>query len=318
MKKLATFIITTLILTNTVYASDIKIQVEDYEIIPPIPPIVKNGTTLVPLRVISEALGSYVNWDKDTNSVTVSGGDTKLHLIIGDTTMTKTSLLSAEETYITLTLPAIQSSGTTMVPLRAISEGLGCTTNYSNNIITLIPNGSSTTPPPTTPPDSIVPPSESVSFTAASGSLLTDHLDSLYSVCDTIVGAMTMNFKVTVNEDKAPYHPCDFEVIVTLSEQSKKELLSLKDISPDSASYVHTVLKEHMKKLSNDIISIYPTAKFLGYYDLTSYTLDGENSSLLPNYTCSWANFLPDTNFTYAGSTLSTWTWFTSYDTYAW
>ena len=133
-----------------------------------------------------------------------------------------------------------------------------------------------------------------------------------------MIGPMTMNFQVIVNEDKAPYHPCDFEVIVTLSDESKKELISLNDISPDSVSYVHSILKNHMNTLSNDIISIYPTAKFLGYYDLTSYKLDGDNTSIIPNYSCSWINFSPDSYFSYKGSTLSTWSWFTNYDTYMW
>ncbi|MEW6182130.1 MAG: stalk domain-containing protein [Bacillota bacterium] len=39
-----------------------------------VPPKIVNGRTLVPFRFVSEALGADVNWDGDTQTVTVTGG----------------------------------------------------------------------------------------------------------------------------------------------------------------------------------------------------------------------------------------------------
>lgn len=84
-----------------------------------VPPTMVAGRTMVPLRGIFESLGAQVNWDAATRSITANKGDTAVQLTIGQrTAMVNGSLVS-------LDVPALIQHGTTMVPLRFVSEALG-------------------------------------------------------------------------------------------------------------------------------------------------------------------------------------------------
>lgn len=52
----------------------IKLVVNGKEIVTDVPPQVINGRTLVPARVLAEALGASVAWDEAQNAVVVTGG----------------------------------------------------------------------------------------------------------------------------------------------------------------------------------------------------------------------------------------------------
>lgn len=82
-------------------------------------PIQINGRTMVPLRGIFEALGAQVNWDATSRMITANKGGTEVELTIGDPHATVNG-----QTVI-LDTPAMIMSGSTMVPLRFISEALG-------------------------------------------------------------------------------------------------------------------------------------------------------------------------------------------------
>lgn len=87
-------------------------------------PYVVNGTTLVPLRVITEAFGAELTWISATQTVILEYGDKIIELSIG-----------SKEAYVNETVqellvePALVSS-TTMVPLRFISENFGAEVEY--------------------------------------------------------------------------------------------------------------------------------------------------------------------------------------------
>lgn len=84
-----------------------------------VPPVIENGSTLVPLRVIFEALGADVQWDGNTQTVTASKSGTEIRLIIGGV-----AYKNGQE--VQLSVPAKIIEGRTMVPLRFVSEALGC------------------------------------------------------------------------------------------------------------------------------------------------------------------------------------------------
>lgn len=91
------------------------------------PYIAGEGTTLVPLRVISEAFGAEVAWDGETKTVTIIDGKTTIKVVIGS----KTALVNGEEK--TLEEAAeLTGSGVTTVPLRFISETLGAEVGYAH------------------------------------------------------------------------------------------------------------------------------------------------------------------------------------------
>ncbi len=91
------------------------------------PPIIHNDRTLVPVRAIFEALGATVAWDGTTNMVTAERNGTTIKIIIGDSYMYK----NGESIY--LDVPAMIVNERTLVPVRAISEAVGCIVDWDGD-----------------------------------------------------------------------------------------------------------------------------------------------------------------------------------------
>lgn len=84
-----------------------------------VPPQLINGRTMVPLRVIFEALGATVNWDDPTQTVTSTRENTTVSLTIGVPSITVNGSVIALDT-----APCV-IDGRTLVPARAVSEAFG-------------------------------------------------------------------------------------------------------------------------------------------------------------------------------------------------
>ncbi|MBN1629015.1 MAG: copper amine oxidase N-terminal domain-containing protein, partial [Thermoleophilia bacterium] len=84
-----------------------------------VPPMQASGRTMVPLRGIFESLGAQVNWYAPTRTITAMKGATDVQLSIGDPRATVNGQT------VLLDVPAMILNGSTMVPLRFISEALG-------------------------------------------------------------------------------------------------------------------------------------------------------------------------------------------------
>lgn len=98
------------------------------------PPVIINGSTLVPMRAIFEALGATVNWEAASQMVTATKGNTTIKLIIG----LQTAQVNGHET--ALSQPAQIMGGRTMVPLRFIAEALNCEVNWDGPTQTITIN----------------------------------------------------------------------------------------------------------------------------------------------------------------------------------
>ena len=87
-------------------------------------PVILNGRTMVPLRLIGESLGADVNWDGKTNSVTLKKDKKEIKVQIGNNLMKINDSTNTKE--ITLDAPpVVDKNGRTLVPVRAIAEGFG-------------------------------------------------------------------------------------------------------------------------------------------------------------------------------------------------
>jgi len=82
-------------------------------------PIIENGRTLVPFRAILEAMGVSVNWDAKTKTITCNKDNNNVSLTIG------MEYIEVNGKKLLLDVPAKIENGRTLVPLRAVSEGLG-------------------------------------------------------------------------------------------------------------------------------------------------------------------------------------------------
>lgn len=89
-----------------------------------IPPFIKDGSTLVPFRAISEALKAEVQWNAEERSVTVIKNGITVKLLIGSTT----AYVNGKE--VTLEVPAEIIDGNTVVPARFVSESLKATVQW--------------------------------------------------------------------------------------------------------------------------------------------------------------------------------------------
>ncbi|WP_236291477.1 stalk domain-containing protein [Paenibacillus allorhizoplanae] len=109
------------VISSNAYAADSKITVylDGNELTFDTPPIITDGTTLVPLRKIFETLGSQIQWDNSTRTVTATKGDILITYKIGEKNGYKNGKA------VTMEVPGVISNGFTLVPLRFVSEALG-------------------------------------------------------------------------------------------------------------------------------------------------------------------------------------------------
>ncbi len=112
-------------------SEDIRLIINNKQVEPAVPPIIIDSTTLVPLRIISEKLNAFVDWNQATKGITIQRDGLFIQLYIGS----NTAYVNGKEVEL-LTKPIIQSD-TTLVPIRFISEQLGATVNWdaTNKII---------------------------------------------------------------------------------------------------------------------------------------------------------------------------------------
>lgn len=87
-------------------------------------PFVKNGTTYLPLRFVSDALGGDIGWDQTEKKVTVLRGDKMVELWMGGSDMIATGVRVP-----TPSAPILQN-GRVLAPLRVVSEQLGLKVVY--------------------------------------------------------------------------------------------------------------------------------------------------------------------------------------------
>lgn len=112
-------------------------------------PVMQSGTVLVPMRGIFESLGATVKYTAKTKTVDAVKGDIKVSLVLGKSTATVNGKT------VKLTVPANAIKGSTMVPLRFVSESLGADVKWdqaSKTVAITSGNGGTVVTPPVTTP----------------------------------------------------------------------------------------------------------------------------------------------------------------------
>lgn len=84
-------------------------------------PVIVSGRTFLPIRAVIEAMGGTVAWDGSTSKVTIVFNKQTINLWIGKTTATVNGAAKNLDV-----APYISSTGRTMLPLRFVTENLGC------------------------------------------------------------------------------------------------------------------------------------------------------------------------------------------------
>ncbi|MEK5357808.1 stalk domain-containing protein [Paenibacillus sp. FSL L8-0709] len=89
------------------------------------PPMIVNGSTLVPMRAIFGALGAEVTWNNKTQSVSAKREGLDISLRIGEKKAVKNGIA------IPLATPSVIIRNSTYVPLRFVSEALGALVGWN-------------------------------------------------------------------------------------------------------------------------------------------------------------------------------------------
>ncbi len=106
-------------LVNETFKNDISVVLNGNELSFEQPPYIENGTTRVPMRKIFEALGATVDYNASTKTITAKKGDTSVELVAG----ASSAKINGKQT--ALSASVTNKNGSTMVPLRFVSEALG-------------------------------------------------------------------------------------------------------------------------------------------------------------------------------------------------
>lgn len=88
--------------------------------------------TQCPARKIAETMGYDVAWNGQTRKVTINGNDTEIILSVGS----NTALVNGKEVNLDTTVYLKASEGRVYLPVRFITENMGCTVEYArqNNV----------------------------------------------------------------------------------------------------------------------------------------------------------------------------------------
>jgi hypothetical protein len=94
-------------------------------------PQIIGGSTMVPMRVIFEALDCVMDWDASTKTVSASRGVKSMSLTVNH----KTAVLNGKN--VTLDAAPCIVNGSTLVPVRFVSEALGLEVKWDQNTRTV-------------------------------------------------------------------------------------------------------------------------------------------------------------------------------------
>lgn len=89
-----------------------------------VPAIDENGRTLIPVREFFLELGAVVNWDQDTQTVTVTQSDKEIRLTIGQ----NTAVINGQA--VELDTPPRIIDGRIMAPLRLVTAAIGAAATW--------------------------------------------------------------------------------------------------------------------------------------------------------------------------------------------
>lgn len=132
MKKLISLLLTIVMLlgifgvtTMAAPVSDIGVYVDGVKVaFPDAKPFIENSRTYVPIRFIGEQLGAKVEWNNSKRTVTITQGTDTIVMEIDSVSVALNKVRIGYDV-----APVIRSDRT-MVPLRMVSELLGCQVDW--------------------------------------------------------------------------------------------------------------------------------------------------------------------------------------------
>ncbi|GAA4725005.1 N-acetylmuramoyl-L-alanine amidase family protein [Brevibacillus fulvus] len=114
----------------------VNLMIEGKTVVPEVPPLLVQGRTMVPVRIIAESLGADVQWDPSTETATIERQNSRLQLRLNSTKATLNGKAVQLET------PPMIHNQRMLLPLRFVGEALGCNVGWDNDSRTVLANPS--------------------------------------------------------------------------------------------------------------------------------------------------------------------------------
>lgn len=131
-----------------------------------VPPVIKQNRTLIPVRAVANALGASVEWDRETNDVTVTKAVYSQPQTDVQTSIIKvvidldTGKFYKDNVEVSFDVPAQVISNRTVVPIRFLAEIFGMKVDWDKDLDGVVVDDPEkvTYPTPTTTPEPTVTP----------------------------------------------------------------------------------------------------------------------------------------------------------------
>lgn len=121
----------------------VTVKVDNVVVQSPVPAQVVNGRTMLPMRSIFERIGAKVTWMEAENIIFATKGSSLITMQINNPVMSVQHIENDEVIKIELDAAPYAINGSTIVPVRAVAESLGCSVEWDNKTYTV----DITTPP---------------------------------------------------------------------------------------------------------------------------------------------------------------------------
>jgi spore germination protein YaaH len=113
----------------------VNIVLDGYPLPFAVEPIIVNGTTMVPFRTISEALGITVEWDQATKTITATDAHTSEKKVVKLTLNKENANVNGEE--VRLAVAPMLSKQSTLIPLSFFSQQFGAAVGWDQTTKTV-------------------------------------------------------------------------------------------------------------------------------------------------------------------------------------
>lgn len=132
MKKILLTVLILCLFPITASAGAINVMLDNSKVNFLSDPVIENGTTLVPMRQIFEAIGAKIEWNQASKQVTATLNNNSIVLTAGS----NTAQLNGSNINLG-TAPKI-INGSTYVPIRFIAESTGANVDWDNTTKTVV------------------------------------------------------------------------------------------------------------------------------------------------------------------------------------
>jgi hypothetical protein len=128
LTRRATMIGVTVAAAGIIPAQAAEVQLNGQTLHTSVAPMTTHGRILVPMRDIFEALGAKVDWNALTQGINAQRGTTQVQMQMGK------SVATVNGQTVNLDQAPMAVNGSTMVPLRFVSEAMGAKVDWNNTL----------------------------------------------------------------------------------------------------------------------------------------------------------------------------------------